>query len=71
MKNGNEQCEVCDQFFDHEPIMSKETGKRRFCSDECLQEAIELTRLYLDEAKQQCALYGEDIDSWSCRRMFS
>lgn len=58
------QCEKCDEFFDEEPITSEETGKREFCSDECLQEAIDDMRIARIEAKQQWDLYGDDVDSW-------
>jgi len=58
------QCEVCDEFFAHEPIMSEETGKRGFCSEGCLQEAIDDLRIARIEAKREYELYGDDLDSW-------
>lgn len=58
------QCEKCDEFFDEEPITSEETGKRKFCSDDCLQEALDDMRIAKIEAKQQWELYGDDVDSW-------
>ena len=58
------QCENCDEFFEDEPITSPETGKRGFCSDDCLQEMIEKIELAKAEDKRQYELYGDDIDSW-------
>jgi len=57
-------CEVCHDPIREEPIVSEETGKREFCSDECLFEAIEDMRIARIEAKQQYDLYGDDLDSW-------
>ena len=58
------QCEVCDEFFVGEPITSEETGKRQFCSDDCLFEAREDKRIAEIEAKREYELYGDDLDSW-------
>lgn len=58
------QCEICDEYFATEPIKSEETGLRQFCSDDCLQEAIDDLRIARIEAKEQYELYGDDLDSW-------
>ena len=60
----NHQCEKCDDEFDHEPITSPETGKRTFCSDDCLNEAIDDLRIARIEAKREYEMYGDDLDSW-------
>lgn len=57
-------CEVCDEPIKEEPITDERTGKRQFCSDDCLQEAIDDQRIGEIESKQQWELYGDDIDSW-------
>lgn len=57
-------CEVCDEPILEEPITDERTGKRGFCSDGCLQEALDDKRIADIEAKQQFELYGDDMDSW-------
>jgi len=58
------QCEFCDEEFNGAPVTSEETGKRVFCSDDCLTEALDEIRSGQREAKRQYELYGDDLDSW-------
>ena len=58
------QCERCDDPITGEPLTSEETGKRVFCSIDCLSEATDDMRIARIEAKREYELYGNDLDSW-------